>query len=316
MDANEKNAMYDLLNQYYSERFLFPKFMEEQPRADHKVTLICPIHGEITNHLQVVLNDDSICPSCEPFKVELIRKYGPKATEEEFDRLYRFAYRNSTTMDRTSSLSNYDKSAAMYKRYQETPDYKAPKPIAFRHRRTPKEAEADLRTIFRDAYDYPYIEKEFTGTKANITAVCPVHGEFITNFNRMYENRGGCRHCGPLRSALSVQHGTEVGFIKFLEYYTSIRNKIDGDTSPAKVVTSTIDTTNNIQPDESAASVPTPTTNPSFTSSSKCNQYISEFRALRIDDISHVNIDIDVKSGTEIVTIFLNNETQITITHG
>lgn len=64
-------------------------------------------------------------------------------------------------------------------------------------------AYANLQYVHGDKLSFPQFLNEYNNYHSKITAVCPIHGEFISSYMSMYSQKTGCPKCGIIKQGIT-----------------------------------------------------------------------------------------------------------------
>lgn len=164
-------------------------------RLKDKVTIICPEHGEFCKIADNHLFQKSGCKKCYQNKINKRERM----TNDKFVRLanekhlnkYNYSKSNCTVLNKEVSIICDIHGEFFQNAYQHLLGSGCPK--CFGNARLSKE-EFILKAIAIHGLKYDYSQIEYKNNKANVTIICPNHGEFIQTPNTHLDGYG-CQIC-------------------------------------------------------------------------------------------------------------------------
>lgn len=300
----------------------------------------CPMHGEFITSISRLLTQKSGCQKCSGFRNALSKMFGKDEAYAELKKIYKFCWDNPRIVEyiNNSVNSDYDKLLMIYDGYiKKADEYVSPKVQDFSFNRTYHgrkknrdctQALADLNSIYRGAYEFPYIETEFINAASHITAICPVHGAFSSTFTRLFNIKNTCIKCKARRWKFNRKHGKDVGFEKMIDHYLALKKAKDNDSRSSESVThmahpslklnqTIADNNNNVSviSDNAEDLMPEKSVNHQQHKSVSSNviNVIDSLRNISVDDVKSVSFEVDLENDSEITVIMLKDGKTITI---
>lgn len=209
-----------------------------------KVTVICPIHGEISVWPKLFMSQDNPCSQC---RIEKSTQKRSKDLWGRIEEIYRDKdYTIITSKDTTITSNNHidvlcNKHNCVFKpSVSNILKAKCGCPQcgiernADRQRLTLNEVIDRIQQVHGARYDFSLIREAPKNTDTKIPLICKKHGKFYTTIHSVSMGRG-CPECGRLKVGQSLRLTQE----EFLERVERIHLGKDYDWSKAVYVTNT-----------------------------------------------------------------------------
>jgi hypothetical protein len=233
----------DLLKKRYENMYRFPEAELRVKNGSTVISVTCAIHGGF----EISLDDTSdvcLCKKCSSFFYHLMSTSDKQKAFETMREIYSFAFDNRRLVDRfrKTTKNNHNNMNVFYTMFKEAKKAKEEaEPVVVhqtvnntndgsvlqRKYRTYQDALADLNALYDNTLVFPKIQEEYEFVKSDITTICPIHGETVSSFVKMYWTKSACRKCLPLRRNLKIVYGTEMVFEKMLEQYRKAKDNPD-----------------------------------------------------------------------------------------
>lgn len=159
-----------------------------------KVTVICKFHGRVKVQPDNFLHKHSGCPICSRVK---------KKAFEEFEEQANFIHNNKYHYDKESYINTQTKTkiiCPIHGEFWQTPNNHLNGRGCSKCNGmniSSNERIKCAKTLYNGFYDYS--KSDFNRVKENTTVICPIHGEFITTYDRHVNQHQGCPKCGGTR---------------------------------------------------------------------------------------------------------------------
>ena len=190
------------------------------------LVLDCPLHGSWETSFTKTVYDKSGCPKCVTLRSAITRKTGdPEATRVEMDKFYEYVRKNISRIKHYPRFGNHEMLLKIYAQFKGTHFVPKHNTEGIKHKSiyTKPEALKRIRDVHKNSFEFPYFDDEFQITNSPITAVCIIHGEFKTTFNRLTSGKCGCPECSALRGGLARKYGVEEALRMMIVKYARIR---------------------------------------------------------------------------------------------
>ena len=209
------------IKEKYGDLLDFPYFENEYKGVSTSIlTTECPIHGKIEVPYTTLMYKHSVgCKKCLRFKLSLGWRFGKDGAKKEMAAFYRFV-KTQKTWCRNSQIRGMVELADnvgfkfWYEKFKTSADYVSRKEESghdgkHRDNRSTKRlvkcpdsstAMKLISTVHGDSFDFPKIHDEYKKPYTKITAVCMIHGAFLTTVGRIVSDHRGCPECGSIKA--------------------------------------------------------------------------------------------------------------------
>ena len=206
------------------------------------VTTSCPIHGTMLANVGNLIRGNSLaCKKCNPFLKSFSIRFGKEPGRVELLSLYKFVKRekskcaNSQIRGMSKLVDGVD-FEFWYEKFKNSHGYVPKRRVKIGIRSMPRRGRylacsnsADalrmIKAVHGDSFDFPKIHDEFRNNTSPLTAVCMVHGTFLTNLTKAASQSRGCRYCISEKKKCTKIVGKEKSTEMMNRYYDEVRTR-------------------------------------------------------------------------------------------